>query len=168
VRKARILQLLALGAVAVLSIAGPASAAPITFTQSEKFTESFTGDIPCHPEQYAQTVTGHTVTHLTARTDADGNIVPPLRFTDLFIGTAVIVPVDGTGPSYVGHFHTFDLETIRSVRHGDVIAEVDTDLDHGVLIGSDGSTVVFREVAHFTVNANGDVSVAFDKFTLSC
>jgi molybdopterin-binding protein len=60
------------------------------------------------------------------------------------------------------------LETIRSVRHGDVIAEVDTDLDHGVLIGSDGSTVVFREVAHFTVNANGDVSVAFDKFTLSC
>jgi hypothetical protein len=78
-------------------------------------------------------------------------------------GTAL----DGTGPSFVGHFHTFDLETIRSLKHGDVIAETDTDHNKVVAKGSDGSRVSLQEHHHFTINANGEYSVEFDKFSAS-
>src|SRR5207342_2405236 len=91
--------LFGLTAFAVLGLAGPAVAAPVTFTQSEKFTESFSDEpFLCQDELYEMTVTGHMVTHLTARTDTDGNIVPPLRFHFLVHAAVVAVPLDGTGP----------------------------------------------------------------------
>jgi hypothetical protein len=46
--------------------------------------------------------------------------------------------------------------------------EQDTDFDHLVARGSDGSKVLSSFHAHFTVNANGAVSVAFDKFRMVC
>jgi hypothetical protein len=154
---------------ATLGLAAPALAAPVTFTETEKFTESFSDEpFLCQDELYEITSTGHTVTHLTARTDADGNIVPPLRFHFLVHAKVAAVPLDGTGPSYVGHFRTSDSETIRSVRHGDVIAETDTDHNKVVAKGSDGSRVRLQEHHHFTVNANGEVSIEFDKVKASC
>jgi hypothetical protein len=41
----------------------------------------------------------------------------------------VAVPLDGTGPSFTGGFRVSDSENIRAVRHGDVLVEVDTDLN---------------------------------------
>jgi hypothetical protein len=164
----RLMAKVALVTVATLGLASPAFAAPVTFTEPEKFSESFSDSFLCQDELYQITVTGRTVTHLTARTDADGNIVPPLRFHFLVHAKVTAVPLDGTGPSYVGHFHTFDLETIRSVRHGDVIAETDTDHNKVVAKGSDGSRVRLQEHHHFTVNANGEVSIEFDKVKASC
>jgi hypothetical protein len=34
--------------------------------------------------------------------------------------------------------------------------------------GSDGSTIVGHEVAHFTMNAKGTVTVSFDKPSYTC
>jgi hypothetical protein len=162
--------LLGVIAVVVLGMAGPASAAPITFTQSEEFTDSFTGtDFPCQEGKlYQVTVSGREVTHLTARTDDDGNIIPPLRFHDLIQAKVVAVPVDGPGVSYVGHFRASDSETIRSVKHGEVLAETDTDQNKAAAKGSDGSWAIVWVHDHFTVNANGEVSIQFDKVKATC
>jgi hypothetical protein len=160
---------LGLVVLAVLSPAAPASADTVTFTETEKFTETFSDEsFLCQEELYETTSTGHTVTHLTARTDANGDLVPPVRFTSSIHATLTAVPLDGTGPTYAGHFNTSDLETIRSVRHGAVIAETDTDHNKVVARGSDGSRVTLQEHHHFTVNANGDVSIEFDKVKARC
>ncbi len=148
-----------------LAQAGPA----VTFTESGTFSESFSDDsFLCQTELYETSVEGHSTTHLTARLDSDGNIIPPLRFHEVIHAKVVAAPLDGTGVTYVGHFKQFDLETIRSVRHGEVIAEVDTDLGNVVARGSDGSRVRQKVHAHFTINANGEVSVEFFRETASC
>jgi len=107
-------------------------------------------------------------THLTARTDSDGNFIAPLRFHDLFQAKVVAVPVDGTGVSYVGHFRASDSETIRSVKHGEVLAETDTDQNKAAAKGSDGSWAVIYMHDHFTVNADGEVTVEFHHLRAIC
>ena len=155
---------------ATLSLAAPALAGPVvTFTNKETVSETFSDEpFLCQEELYEMSATGQIVTHLTARTDADGNIVPPLRFQELIHASVTAVPLDGTGPRYVGHFHTFDLETIRSVKGGEVIAETDTDHNMVVARGSDGSRARLKEHHHFTINANGETTVEFGKVRASC
>ncbi|HVD89298.1 MAG TPA: hypothetical protein VNB91_10440, partial [Jatrophihabitantaceae bacterium] len=92
----------------------------------------------------------------------------PLRFHDTVHAHVIAVPLDGSGVSYVGRFRVSDSETIRSVKHGTVLAETDTDQNKASAKGSDGSHVTLYEHHHFTVNANGDVSVHFDRFRASC
>jgi hypothetical protein len=139
-------------------VPAPARAASIvTFTDHESFTESFSDEsVICQTELYTVTVEGRTITHLTLDTDTGR-----LRLTDNFRGTATEVPLDGTGVSYTATFFQFDLETIRSVRHGDVLAEVDSDVGHYVAHGDDGSHVLQLFHAHFTINANGEVTTEF-------
>jgi hypothetical protein len=83
-------------------------------------------------------------------------------------GKAVAVPLDGTGPTYTAKFSDKDLENIRAVRHGDVLVETDTDLIRTVAHGSDGSTAFVTLHAHFTVNANGEMTVQFETDKLVC
>jgi hypothetical protein len=66
------------------------------------------------------------------------------------------------------HFRSSDSETIRSVKHGAVIAETDTDHNKVVAKRSDGSHLTFQEHYHFTVNANGGVTIEFEKVKSSC
>ena len=165
----RPLLILALMVAVVGGFIGPAEAAPVTFTHRDRFAESFSDEsFLCQTELYRVTVTGRTLTHLTARTDENGNLVPPLRFHDTVHAHVIAVPLDGSGVSYVGRFRVSDSETIRSVKHGTVLAETDTDQNKASAKGSDGSHVTLYEHHHFTVNANGDVSVHFDRFRASC
>ena len=144
---------------------GPA----VTFTERGKFSESCSDEsFLCQTELYEISVAGHFTTHLTARLDADDNIVPPLRVHDAIHATVVAVPLDGTGVTYVGHFRTSDLETIRRLRHGQVIAELDTDHNKVVANGSEGSRARLQEHAHFTINATGEVRVEFFKVKANC
>jgi hypothetical protein len=159
---------LGLTAILVVGLAGSALAAPITFTQSQRFTDDFTGSFPCQTELYHLAVSGREYTHLTARTDGDGNIIPPLRFHDLIQAKVVAVPLDGTGVSYVGHFRASDSETIRSVKHGEVLAETDSDQNKAAAKGSDGSWAIIYVHDHFTVNANGEVTIKFDHLRAIC
>jgi|tagenome__1003787_1003787.scaffolds.fasta_scaffold20825548_2 hypothetical protein len=140
-----------------LSIPSPAQAEVITFTFHDRFTETFSDDtVVCQTELYTVTADNQVTTHLTLNTDTG-----MLRFTENITGHATEAPLDGTGVSYTANFKQFDLETIRSVRGGDVLAEVDTDLGHLVAHGDDGSTVLQLFHAHFTINANGEVTTEF-------
>jgi hypothetical protein len=153
-------------AVCLLSVAaGIASAQPpITFTEVSTFSETFSDEpFLCQDELYTVTGTGHTVFHITFFEETGA-----LHLHEVIIGKAVAVPLDGTGPSYTANFRDSDSENIRAVKHGEGLVEVDTDLHKAVAHGSDGSRVFFKEHAHFTVNANGEMSVDLHTIRMVC
>jgi hypothetical protein len=154
-------------AISVMGLAGPVSAETITFTERETITETFSDEpFVCQNELYTVTATVRAMTHVTVRLDANGDLAF-LRLTDQARGRVVAVPLDGTGPTYVARFQSYDLETIRNVRHGTLV-ETDTDHNRVIAKGSDGSHVILHELHHFTINASGDVSIQFDKVRLDC
>jgi hypothetical protein len=159
-----------LAVLTMLATPGISFAQPITDTEVEKISESFSDEpFLCQDELYEQTATGHVLTHFTAAgIDDDGNFILPLHFRFLVHAKIVAVPLDGTGPTFIGHFRSSDSENIRSVRQGDAFVEVDTDHNMVVAKGSDGSKIRLREHFHFTFNANGDVTIEFEKVTSSC
>jgi hypothetical protein len=170
VRWIRSLVAIVLAAVTVLATAGASFDRPITDTQVEKVIESFSDEpFLCQDELYQTTATGHLLTHFTAAgIDEDGNFILPLHFHFLIHAKVVAVPLDGTGPTFTGHFRSSDTESIRNVKQGDVFVETDTDHNKVIAKGSDGSTVTLQEHHHFTVNANGEVTVEFEKVRASC
>ena len=80
-------------------------------------------------------------------------------FTGTLTGTFSFVPVDPSQPSYTGRFTTWFGD--ENNLHNDV--EHSTfNLHHGV--GSDGSILRVHDNAQATMNANGVITVSFDKF----
>ena len=156
-------------AIALIALPGAASAKPLTITTHETFSETF-ADEPslCMDELYETSVEGRYVSHLTIETDENGDPILPLYFHDRTSGTVVAIPLDGTGPTFTGQFWSSDSESIRSVKNGTLLVETDTDRNHVILWGSDGSKVSADEHHHFTFNANGDVTIEFDKAALDC
>ena len=163
-RRLFILTLSALLGAGLLATAASAAGPPITGTEVSTFSESFSDESTlCQDELYTMTVNGHTVLHFTFFEDTGA-----LHFHDFAHGHVAAVPLDGTGPSYTGSFRSSDSENIRAVRHGDVLVEVDTDLNRAVLHGSDGSRAFAKFHAHFTVNANGETTVQLETDRLVC
>jgi hypothetical protein len=151
-------------AVLAAGAAAAGSQPPITGTEVSTFSESFSDDaFLCQDELYAQTVSGHSVVHFTFSPDTGA-----LHFHMDVHGKVVAVPLDGTGPTYTGNFWESDTESIRAVKGGDLLVEQDTDFNHVVARGSDGSRVLFDFHAHFTVNANGETTVQFDRTKMVC
>ena len=74
---------------------GAGAAPPITDTQVEKFSETFSDEpFLCQEELYEQTATGQIVTHITAAgLDEDGNPILPLHFHFLIHAQVVAVPL---------------------------------------------------------------------------
>ena len=74
---ATIMSLGLMGLCLTLTPIAPAQAGPVvTFTETGTFSQSFSDDtVVCQTELYTVTVEGHSTEHLTARTDADGNII---------------------------------------------------------------------------------------------
>ncbi len=158
-----------LAAVTVLATARASVARPVTDTQVERLSETFSDAVPCQEERFEISGRGHTVTHFTAAgMDEDGSFNLPLHFHFLAHAKLVAVPLDGTGPTFSGHFRTSDSENIRNVKQGDVFVETDTDHNKVVLKGSDGSKVRLQEHHHFTFNANGEVTIEFEKASARC
>jgi hypothetical protein len=150
--------LLAVGASAAGN--GP----PVTGTDVSTFSESF-ADEPflCQDELYAQTVSGTALVSFTYFPDTGA-----VRFHEDVHGKAIAVPLDGTGPTYTANFWSSDTETIKSVKNGALLVEQDTDFNHVVARGSDGSRVLSEFHAHFTVNANGELAVQFETDKTVC
>ena len=136
---------------------------PITGTTVSTFSESFSDPFFCGGELYAVTASGHMVVHFTFFEETGA-----LHFHEVAHGKAVSVPVDGTGPTYTANFWNSDSESIRAVRHGDVLVETDTDHFRVVAHGSDGSRALVMFHAHFTVNANGETTVQLEIDKLVC
>jgi hypothetical protein len=158
------LSLSALLGAGLLATAASAAGPPITGTEVSTFSESF-ADEPflCQDELYAQTVSGHAVVHFTFFPDTGA-----LVFREDVHGKAVAVPLDGTGPTYTANFWFSDTETIKAVKSGDLLVEQDTDFQHLVARGSDGSRVLLDFHAHFTMNANGETTVQFETLRMVC
>ena len=149
---------------AMIPTAGLARAQPpITDTEVSRFSESFTAPFFCGDELYVQTLEIRALVHFTyfPRTGA-------FHFHEVFTGKSVNVPLDGTGPTYRARFRNSDSENIRAVKGGDVLVETDTDFFRVVAHGSDGSRVLLKFHAHFTVNANGETTVEFVTDRLVC
>jgi hypothetical protein len=149
----------------MLATAGIASAQPpTTGTEVSTFVESFSDEpFVCQDELYAVTVSGHLVVHFTFFDETGA-----LHFHEFVVGKSVGVPLDGTGPTYTATFKNSDSENIRAVKHGEALVEVDTDMNRVVAHGSDGSTVFFDEHAHFTVNANGELTADLHTTRMVC
>ena len=155
-----------MGAVAITaaSTATAVAGEPVTGTEVSTFEESFSDEpFLCEDELYAQTVSGQSLVHFTRFPDTGA-----VHFHEDVHGKVVAVPLDGTGPTYTGNFWFSDTESVRAVKRGDLLAEQDTDFNHVVARGSDGSRVLFRFHAHFTVSANGETSVQFDRTEMVC
>ena len=151
------------GASAGTALAGEAQP-PTTGTEVSTFEESFSDEpFLCQDELYGQTVSGHSLVHSTYFPGTGA-----VHFHEAVHGKVVAVPLDGTGPTYTGNFWFSDTESIRAVKSGDLLVEQDTDFNHVVARGSDGSRVFFDFHAHFTVSANGEMSVDFDTIRMVC
>jgi hypothetical protein len=160
----RVVCLLASAGMMLTAAAGTAWAQPpITGTDVSTFSESFSEPFFCGGELYAVTANGIAVVHFTFFEETGA-----LRFQEVVHGMAVSVPVDGTGPTYTANFWNSDLESIRAVRQGDVLVETDTDHFRAIAHGSDGSMALVTFHAHFTVNANGEMTVEFVTDRLVC
>jgi hypothetical protein len=160
-----VLGLLALAVGLMLATAGTASAEPaINGTEVGTFSESFSDEsFLCQDELYTVTVTGRTVVHFTFLPDTGA-----FHFHDFGHAQVEAVPLDGTGTTYTGTFRFSDSENIRAVKNSDELVEVDTDHNRAVAHGSDGSRAYINEHAHFTVNANGELSVDLHTTRMVC
>jgi len=147
----------------VMSVGAASAQPPLTGTDVSTLTERFTEPFFCGGEPYAVTANVRVVIHFTFFEDTGA-----LRFHEVVHGKAVSVPVDGTGPTYTANFWNSDSESIRAVRGGDVLVETDTDHFRAVARGSDGSRAIATFHAHFTVNANGETTVQFERDGLVC
>jgi hypothetical protein len=126
-----------------------------TFTQIDKNVVQVTGPgtgngNPCSGADGTLTLTFNDVFHGTINKTGSW-------FTGTITGRFSFVPQDPSQPSYAGHFTTWfgDENNLRNdVEHS-------TANIHGV--GSDGSRLSFHDNAQAAMNANGVITVLFDK-----
>jgi hypothetical protein len=111
---------------------------------------------PCTGAPGTFTVTFKGVSHTT--TNPDGTF----HHTATVNGDVEFTPDDPAQPSYTGKFTAWDAQ--NGTRHTITLSAA----FHDRLTGSDGSTIYDRGVVHITLNANGTVTVDFDRFLLQC
>jgi hypothetical protein len=142
-------------------VAGPVAAAPGGIGHTVTITEHLHGEFtdpnasnPCNGHPLTLSVDGNAVTHVTFFPDGD-----EVWFT--FTETGMFTAIDGN-VTYSGHFTVWDNENINERNSN-------TTFTFSVrAFGSDGTTIIGHDVAHITINANGEVTVQFDKMSLTC
>lgn len=77
-------------------------------------------------------------------------------------GTATFTPDDPNGVSASGHFAAWFGESLNEKN------DVQHDTFNLQLRGTDGSHITVHEVAHLSTNAAGEVTVNFDKMSVTC
>jgi hypothetical protein len=141
--------------------AGPVAAAPggtghtVTSTQHQHgvFTDPNAIN-PCTGHVFTLTIDGNSVTHITFFPDGD-----ELWFT--FTETGKFTGTDG-GVTYTGHFAVWVNQNVNEKNSNSTFTFSVR------AFGSDGSVIIGHEVVHFTMNANGDLTVEFDKPSITC
>lgn len=158
--------LLVVGAVSLGAALAPvaASAAPggtgHTVSQTEvthgTFNPELDGPNPCSGADIVSVdATGNTVFHVTFFPGGDEYWVTGTE-------TGKITLVDSNDVTYTGQFTAWFGSNWNNKNENNTFTLAIT------LRGSDGSTISAHEVQHFAVNANGDVTVDFDTFRLTC
>ena len=114
-------------------------------------SQTFVDVIPCGaPGNYLITLTFNAVEHTSAA--ANGSEHETFTMT----GTFTAVPVSGAGPSYTGHFTTWDGDNGNAKN----VTFTVTVTIHA--IGSDGSRLTFHDTVHLNTSASG-LLVVFEK-----
>src|SRR5947209_6552071 len=131
-----------------------AGAGAVTFTQTDHNLVQVMPEnsIPCMGGLGTLTITQNDVFHVTMLANGTDWL------TGTATGTLVFVPDDSSLPTYTGHFTSWFNEN-DNLKNGN---ETFTFSVHAT--GSDGSSVTYHEVAHFSVSATG-VTVSFDRPT---
>lgn len=126
-------------------------------------TQSFTDFNPCTGVSGTITLTSNSIFHITVRP----NNTVAVTGTDT--GTATFVPNDLSQPTYTGRFTDwFGGTGTLDPNTGLLYVGSETDTSHFHLTGSDGSTIMLREVSHETITPNGTVTVMFDRPVATC
>jgi hypothetical protein len=158
----RFITLLSATLVGLAMLTGVAQAQPVTVTVHEhKATETFTEVFPCignGQELATITTVENGVIHVTAAAlGPNDELIPPYHITGTFTGTFTAVPQNPSLPTFTGHFTTwFGENSNQKTFNGTFTFTI-------IATGSDGSTLKFHETAHVTVNAQGEVTVEFDR-----
>ena len=160
-RKTLVLVVVAV-AVAAMVVAGGAIASAggtgHTVTQTDNFhgTYQTTDTNPCTGNTIDLTQTANQVQHVTFFPGGD-------EVWGTFTEEDKVVGVDeGTGVTYTGHSTFWGNFNVNEKNANDTF----TGSIH--VVGSDGSSISYHEVMHETWNANGDLTVQFDKPSLTC
>jgi len=153
-------------AVVALTVAAVASAASPngqTVTQTQHVHGSFyepNASNPCTGDTFnggqGALFDGNLVNHVTFFTNSD-------ELWATFTETGSVTATDdGTGVTYSGHATAWGNFNMNERNQTSAF----TLTIH--LSGSDGSTITAHETTAFVLNANGTVTVNFDKMNLSC
>ena len=147
-----------------LAIAMPVAAAGHqTVTETDHIHGAFT-----EPSFNVNPCTGAAITSF----DAYGNVVDHVTYfledgqmTEVwstFTETGKVSLTDANAVTYTGHFTAWGNFNLNERNTNDTFT-LSFRAD-----GSDGSSLVGHEVTHFALNANGQVTVNFDRMSLSC
>src|SRR6266566_2546561 len=134
--------------VLTLALASSTAAHATSYTQTvHDATDAFLSVIPCTGAPATITVTYNGVFHI--------NSLPGGEFWTTFTqtGTVSAVPLDPTQPTLTGRFTIWGNFNLNERNQN-------TTFTFTVRL-SDGS--VFHDTAHFTMNANGEITTTFDK-----
>ena len=131
-----------------LALVSPAAARATSYTQTfHDATQTFVGVIPCTGALATITLTYNGVFHI--------NSLPGGEFWTTFTetGTVSAVPLDSTQPTLTGRFTIWGNFNLNERNQNSTFTFT--------VRLSDGS--VFHDTAHFTMNANGEITTSFDK-----
>jgi hypothetical protein len=161
-RRVGLLVLAVLTSLGLVGAAVPAYAAPggtghtVTSTDNFHGTTSFQDFNPCTGNLLNINTTSNIVEHITFFPDGD-EVWATFTEEDKVVATDPVTGVVYTGhATFWGNFNLNERNS-NSTFTGSI-----------TLRGSDGSVVMFREVDHFTLAANGQVTVSFEKPRLTC
>ena len=148
---------LLVGATALADAGGQGT---VTSTQQLRNFPAFSEHLPNPCTGAMGTLTGTVKTavfHVTSFTTG-----PEFWMTGTDEGVATFTPDDPQGVSASGHFTEWFGESFNNKN----------DVQHFTstfsLRGSDSSRIVVHETAHFSINANGVITVSFDNTGLHC
>ena len=153
-----------IAAAAMLMFTGVAQAAQhTTVTQTNHIHGVF-----AEPNFDANPCTGAPITNFSAF----GNVVEHETFfiedgqvTEVwatFTETGKVSATDANGVSFTGHFTVWGNFNLNEKNTNNTFTLTVK------LAGSDGSSITAHEVQHFALNANGTVTVNFDRMRLTC
>jgi len=143
--------------LATMAVAGTASASgpPIILdtTVTRDITSVQPDTNPCTGAPAINSATGQMTSHITVFADGTIHVTVAIH-SDFLIDT-----IDPAGVDFSGH------EADGMSFEGTNGAATGTGHFTPIVTGTDGTRLVGHAVGHFTVTANGDVTVSFDRFT---
>ncbi len=154
---AAIFSLIAAGGLATAAAAAAAtggSGHTVTTTQNFHGVQTFSNPDPCNGNPAVVTATSNIVSHETFF-PATGET--HITFTEEDNFTVVEATITATG-----HMTTWANFNMNQQNSNSSFTS------SGHATGSDGSTLTYHEVAHFTLNADGTLTVSFDRPSLTC